>query len=182
MFLPVWTRVARRVGKKRAWLAAMAINVGAFVFALLLGPGDVVPFALVCLVSVIGFGAGLVLPNSLVSDVVDYDELRSGARREGLYFGLWSIVTKLSAAVGAAVALPILDWTGYVPQGQQPESVILALRLLYAGVPCACYVLGAVVASRFPIDEPLHASIRDAVERRRRGEPFIDPLAREALS
>lgn len=182
VFLPLWTRVARRVGKKRAWLSAMAVNVGAFVFALLLGPGDTAPFALVCLVSGIGFGAGLVLPNSLVSDVVDYDEMHSGSRREGLYFGLWSIVTKLSAAVGAGLALPILDWAGYVPQGQQGESVILALRLLYAGVPCAGYVVGLVVAARFPIDERAHGAVREAVERRRRDEPFIDPLAREAVS
>jgi GPH family glycoside/pentoside/hexuronide:cation symporter len=176
LFLPLWTRVARRVGKKRAWLAAMAVNVGAFVFALFLGPGDALAYGLVCLVSGIGFGAGLVLPNSLVSDVVDYDELLSGARREGLYFGLWSIVTKLSAAVGAAVALPVLDWAGYVPQSQQGEAVVWALRLLYAGVPCACYLTGVLVAARFPIDERLHGLIREQVRRRQAGSSYEDPL------
>lgn len=178
LFLPAWTRVARRVGTRRAWLAAMVVNAGAFVFAYGLGPGDTAAYAAVCLVSGIGFGAGLVLPNSLVADVVDYDELRSGQRREGLYFGLWSIVTKLSAAVGAAAALPALQWAGYVPQAEhQSEAVRHTLRLLYAGVPCLCYAAGLLLARRFPIDESVQRRVRDAVSRRSAGLPWQDPLA-----
>jgi GPH family glycoside/pentoside/hexuronide:cation symporter len=174
-FLPAWTRVARRVGKKAAWLSAMAVNVGAFVFALFLGPGDVVEFGAVCVVSGIGFGAGLVLPNSLVSDAIDFDELQSGQRRDGLYFGLWSIVTKLSAAVGAAAALPVLKWSGYVAQGEQPETALLALRLLYAGVPIACYAAGLALAARFPIGEEEHRHIRAAIDARDRGTEGARP-------
>lgn len=176
--LPLWTRVARAVGKKRAWLSAMGVNVGAFVFAYFLGPGDTLAYGLVCLVSGIGFGAGLVLPNSLVADTVDYDELHSGTRREGLYFGLWSIVTKASAAVGAAVALPALQWSGYVAgAAEQTEEVRHALRLLYAAIPCLCYGAGLVVARRFPIDEAVHRHIRDGVARRAAGLPWRDPLS-----
>jgi GPH family glycoside/pentoside/hexuronide:cation symporter len=175
--LPVWTRVARAIGKKRAWLAAMAVNVGAFVVAAFLDRGDVAAFAAVCLVSGMGFGAGLVLPNSLVADTVDYDELRTGERREGLYVGLWSIVTKASAALGAALALPALQAAGYVAQAdQQPEAVRQALRLLYAAAPCACYAAGLIVASRFPIDEATHHRIREANARRLLGRPWDDPL------
>jgi GPH family glycoside/pentoside/hexuronide:cation symporter len=182
-FLPAWTRLARRTGKKRAWIAAMAVNAGAFVFAYFLGPGDTVAYAGVCLVSGIGFGAGLVLPNSLVADVVDYDELRSGQRREGLYFGLWSIVTKLSAALGAAAALPALQFAGFVPQAaEQPAAVQQALRVLYAAVPCACYAAGLLVARHFPIDEAVHQRIREAVRQRAAGDPWQDPLVAGARS
>jgi GPH family glycoside/pentoside/hexuronide:cation symporter len=178
LFLPVWTRVARRIGTRRAWLSAMGVNAGAFVFAYVLGPGDTAAYAAVCLVSGIGFGAGLVLPNSLVADVVDYDELRSGQRREGLYFGLWSIVTKMSAAVGAAAALPALQWAGYVAQAaEQTETVQHALRVLYAGVPCLCYAAGLLLARRFPIDESVQRRVREAVSRREAGLPWQDPLA-----
>jgi GPH family glycoside/pentoside/hexuronide:cation symporter len=171
--LPLWTRLARRVGKKRAWLAAMTVNVGAFVFAIPLGDGDTVAYFAVCVASGIGFGAGLALPSSLVADAVDYDELQSGARREGLYYGVWSIVTKLSAALGAAVALPALEWAGYVSQGPQPAGALLALRLLYAAVPCLCYGVGIAVAARFPIDEAVHRAIRDGIERRTAGLPVV---------
>lgn len=176
VFLPVWTRLARRLGKKRAWLWAMCVNVGAFAFALPLGPGDTAAYALVCLVSGIGFGAGLVLPNSLASDAIDYDELRSGQRREGLYFGLWSVVTKTSAAIGAAAALPALKWAGYVSQGPQTDAALLALRVLYAGVPIACYAAGLALAMRFPIDDRVHRRIREAIAARASGAAVEDPL------
>jgi GPH family glycoside/pentoside/hexuronide:cation symporter len=179
-FLPVWTRVARRVGKKAAWLGAMAVNVGAFVFVLPLGPGDRLAYAIVCLLSGIGFGAGLALPNSLVSDAIDYDELRSGQRREGLYFGLWSIVTKVSAAIGAAAALPALKWAGYVPQAEQAPATLLALRVLYGGVPIICYTAGLLIAARFPIDEQVHRRIREGIARRATGGHPPDPLAKPA--
>jgi len=176
--LPGWTAVSRRIGKKRAWLAAMLVSVGAFSGAAFLGRGDTWAFAAICLVSGIGFGAGLVLPSSLVADVIDYDEWRSGRRREGLYYGLWSIVTKVSAALGASVALPLLKWAGYQPQGAQPETVVLTLKLLYAAVPCVCYLAAFGVAARFPIDERAHRAVREAIARRAQGLPAEDPLMR----
>jgi GPH family glycoside/pentoside/hexuronide:cation symporter len=174
--LPAWTALARRVGRKRAWLGAMGLSVGAFSGATLLGPGDTWWFGLICVVSGTGFGAGLALPASLVADTVDYDEWRSGERREGLYFGLWSLVTKLSAAAGASVALPILGLAGYVAGGTQPDTVVTALRVLYAGVPCLCYAAAFVVAVRYPIDEERHLALRDALARRAQGATSPDPL------
>jgi GPH family glycoside/pentoside/hexuronide:cation symporter len=158
--LPAWTALARRTGKKTAWLTAMAVSVGAFAGAALLGPGDIVAYGLICAVSGLGFGAGLVLPASMVADVVDLDELKAGTRREGLYYGLWSIVTKLSAALGAGLALPALKWAGYVTGPVQDDDVLLVLRLLYAAVPCACYVGAWFVARRFPLDAAAHDAIR----------------------
>ncbi|MCL4848780.1 MAG: MFS transporter [Acidobacteria bacterium] len=175
--LPLWTAIARRTGKKRAWISAMVVSVVAFFGAAFLGPGDTVAFGVICVVSGIGFGAGLVLPASIVADVVDYDEWRSGRRREGLYYGLWSIATKVSAAVGAGIALPLLKWAGYVPQAVQDDTVLLTLRLLYAAVPCACYALALAVIARFPIDATRHRAVREALVARSRGIPTADPLA-----
>jgi GPH family glycoside/pentoside/hexuronide:cation symporter len=165
--LPLWTRAARRIGKKPAWLLAMALSVAAFSGAFFLGPGDTAWYGAIVVVSGIGFGAGLVLPASLVADTIDYDEWETGHRREGLYYGLWSIVTKVSAALGAATALPLLEWAGYAAQATtQPESVSLALRTMYAAVPCLCYAAAFVVAVRFPIDERRHSEIRRALDAR----------------
>lgn len=180
--LPFWTFVSRLIGKKRAWLFAIALSLAAFSGAAFLGRGDVLAFAVIVVVSGIGFGASLVLPASLVADTIDYDQFRSGRRREGLYYGLWAIVTKLSAAFGAAVALPALERAGYVPQGEQPEAVVSVLKVLYAGVPCLFYVAALFVAARFPIDERRHRAIRDAIDRRVAGEEVGDPLVAEGVA
>jgi GPH family glycoside/pentoside/hexuronide:cation symporter len=175
--LPAWPAIARRLGKKQAWLLAMATSVAAFSGAAFLQYGQAWLYVLIVVASGVGFGAGVVLPASIVADTIDYDELRSGQRREGLYFGLWSVVTKASAAVGAALALPALEWAGYAANARQSESVLQMLRLLYAGVPCLCYAAAMIVAARFPIDQVCHTAIREGLMRRAQGLPAIDPLA-----
>jgi len=56
-----------------------------------LGPGDAGMYGVLVFLSGIGFGAGLALPSDILADVIDYDQLLTGQRREGRYIGLWSI-------------------------------------------------------------------------------------------
>ena len=165
--LPVWTWASRRLGKLRAFLAATLLSVGVFLGALWLGPGDVIAFAAITVLSGLGFGATLLLPASMLADTLDFETLRSGTRREGLLLGVWGIVMKASAAVGAGIALPLLGWWGYVSgaPSQTPEAV-QAIRLLYCAVPCACYAVALAIAVRYPIDAHEHARIvRELAER-----------------
>ena len=58
---PVWGMIAERIGAKKALLAAMVLAIVAFSFALLLGTGDTIAFALICLASGAALGADLTL-------------------------------------------------------------------------------------------------------------------------
>jgi GPH family glycoside/pentoside/hexuronide:cation symporter len=176
VFLPGWVLLARRIGKKAAWLLSIAINTGAFVGVFFLGPGDAAIYGVLVFFSGIGLGATLALPSSIQADVIDYDELLTGERREGRYIGLWSIAKKMAAAVGVGVGLSTLGLAGYVPNAPQPEEVRLTLRVLYALVPSVCNLAALVIALSYPITAPVHAQILEAVARRSRGEPFVDPL------
>jgi len=176
VFLPGWVKLAGRTGKKAAWLGAMAVNTGAFMGVFFLGAGDTVLYGILVFLSGIGFGAALALPSAIQADVIDYDELYSGERREGQYIGLWSIAKKLAAAVGIGAALSALGWSGYKPNVEQSEQVVFTLRTLYAGVPSICNLIGFLVVLAYPIDGEKHRQIRDAIERRNRGEAVVDPL------
>ena len=55
----------------------------------------------------------IVLLDSLVADSIDYDRLRSRREREGLYFGVWKMSTKISRALGLALAGLLLDLIGF---------------------------------------------------------------------
>ncbi|MCU0558733.1 MAG: glycoside-pentoside-hexuronide (GPH):cation symporter [Desulfobacterales bacterium] len=178
VFLPGWVVLARRIGKKTAWLLSIAINTGAFVGVFFLGPGDAAVYGVLVFLSGIGLGATLALPSSIQADVIDYDELLTGERREGRYIGLWSIAKKLAAAVGVGVGLSTLGLAGYVPNAAQPQEVLLALRILYALAPSVCNLAALVIALFYPITAPVHAQILEAVARRKRGEKFTDPLQR----
>jgi len=176
LFLPGWVVLARRIGKKRAWLLSIAVNTGAFTGVFFLGPGDASIYGVLVFLSGIGLGATLALPSSIQADVIDYDELLTGERREGRYIGLWSVAKKLAAAVGVGAGLSILGLAGYVPNAQQPEEVRLALRVLYALVPSVCNLAALAIALAYPISGAVHQRILDGIERRKRRESVADPL------
>jgi len=177
VFLPGWIAIARAIGKKRAWLIAMGINTGAFFGVFFLGPGDAAIYGVLVCLSGIGFGATLAIPSAMQADVIDYDELLGGERREGQYIGLWAISKKLAAALGIGVGLTVLGLAGYVPNAPQSETVQWTLRVLYALVPSVCNLIGMAIALRYPIDGAVHQKIREAVVLRQNGGLFSDPLA-----
>jgi GPH family glycoside/pentoside/hexuronide:cation symporter len=181
LFLPGWILVSKRLGKKWTWIASMGVNTGAFVGVFFLGPGDVWIYGMLVFISGIGLGATLAIPSAMQADVIDYDELLSGERREGHYIGLWSVTKKLAAALGVGIALPILGKVGYTPNVAQSEEVLLTLRLLYALVPSVCNIIALIIALAYPISRKRHEEIRFAIAERKAGRSVTDPLGRERI-
>jgi GPH family glycoside/pentoside/hexuronide:cation symporter len=168
--LPAWVALSKRIGKKNAWLAALAINVGAFFGVFFLEKGSVYAYGALCVVSGLGSLATLALPSSMQADVIDYDELLSGQRREGQLYGLWALFRKL-AAVSAGLSLPVLASAGYQPNVEQGDDVLFALRLLYALIPCLLSIAAAGIALAYPIDRATHERVRSELEARRHAQP-----------
>lgn len=158
-FLPIWVRLANRLDKKQAWMWAMGVNAGAFSGVFFLGSGDSLAYAVLVALSGVGFGASLALPASMQADVIDLDEHLYGQRREGIFIGVWSVVKKLSSALGLGLALPLLDMAGYVPGKDQPEQVVLLLRVLYAGIPSLCALAAIAILVPYDLDKKAHARL-----------------------
>jgi GPH family glycoside/pentoside/hexuronide:cation symporter len=148
--MPIWIAASRRIGKRRAWIAGMLLAVLAFVWAYFLGSEDVVPFALVCALSGIAYGAELAIPASMLADMVDNEAARESQRPDGVYFGLWQMIEKFNLAAAAGIALPLLSWAGYEPVASQGQTGPLAA--VYALLPCAIKLgaAGLLWAAPFP--------------------------------
>ena len=141
--MPLWVILARRQGEARAWFWSMLLALAAFCRAYTLGPGDDASFGLICVLSGFALGADLALPPALLTAVIHH--AGHGGQREGAYFGLWSWATKMTLALAAGTALPVLAWLGYTP-GDSTEQGRHALSLAYAVLPClfkaaACLLL-----------------------------------------
>ena len=167
-FVPLWLSISRRIGKKQAWLWAMVVNTAFFLPVYFLPPGsETVYWVLVALSGTAG-GAIVVIPPTMLADVIDFDELTFGTRREGQYVGVWFIARKLAAAVGAGVGLLALGLAGYEANQPQPPHVLTTLRILYVIVPVLCNVLSIALAMRFPIDRAEYERIRAGITARER--------------
>lgn len=163
--VPLWTRLSFRFGKHRTWSLSMLWVSAVFCFVPFLGPGDFVPYLLICLFSGIGLGADLVLPTAMQADVVDVDAAETGNRRTGVYFALWGMATKLALALAVGIAFPLLDLVGFKAGGGNEPDAILALALLYGGFPVVFKLVATALVWRFPLDEAAQAKLKSRTMR-----------------
>lgn len=141
---PLWGMLAERFGARRVLLVAMSLGIVTFAGTLLLGPGDVALFALVCLASGAVLGADLtLLPAMFATRMARI----APSAAEG--FGLWSFVSKFTLAFAAIVLLPALESAGLHSAGEDstPKAITL-LIWFYAGVPCALKLLAIALLAR----------------------------------
>lgn len=133
---PFWGRAAERFGPKSVLLAAMALAIAAFGFAITLGAGDTWAFAAICIASGATLGADLtILPAIFATRMARVAPGAAGG------FGLWSFVSKLSLAFAAIALLPALELAGYRAGTDNSESALWALSLAYGLVPCVLKLL-----------------------------------------
>lgn len=181
LFLPAWLWAARRFGKKPTWLASFGFGITGGAAMFFLDRGDTIPLLFLIVWSGASFGAGLFLGPSIQADVIDYDELHTGKRREAQYSAFWAMLPKFVAIPSAAIPIAVLATLGYRPNVEQTPEVVLAIKAIFALTPALFSALAFMVALRFPIDERAHARIRLGIEAHRRGEPAEDPLTGETI-
>uniref|UniRef100_Q47IT0 Major facilitator superfamily MFS_1 n=1 Tax=Dechloromonas aromatica (strain RCB) TaxID=159087 RepID=Q47IT0_DECAR len=138
--LPVWVRLAGRIGRVAAWGLAMGLAILAFAGASLLGAHDVATFAAICVISGLTLGADLALPSAIAADLGE----RQG--QPGACFGVWNFVSKLNLALAAGLSLPLLALLGYVPGS---SAGLPALTFAYALLPLAFKALAAALLWRW---------------------------------
>jgi glycoside/pentoside/hexuronide:cation symporter, GPH family len=147
---PLWLKLTRTLGKRRAWGLSMIVAIATFIWAAFVGPGDQKAFLAVCVLSGIALGADLTIPPSMLADTIDANNANDAS---GAYFGVWTMVSKLNLALAAGIALPALSWWGYVPNAANAKTS--ALTLAYCVLPCVLKAC-ALAALYFVKDETDH--------------------------
>ena len=146
---PLWGRLARRTGARRALMAAMMLAIATFAFALTLGRGDVAAFAAICVASGAATGADLTLLPALFAR-----RLATVAPSGGDGFALWSFVTKLTLAFATVALFPALEAAGLRTGEASPEAALDLLTWLYAGLPLALKLAALALLAAAPISAP----------------------------
>jgi GPH family glycoside/pentoside/hexuronide:cation symporter len=157
--VPLWIRFAPLREKRTSLLLAMVI-AGLAIACLTIAPtGNV---ALVVAIASLGglaaAGCDVLFP-SLQADVIDWDELQSGERKEGAYFATWSFAAKTSGALASTLVGVTLGAMGFVPNTVQHPDVLLGMRVLAGLVPAGLWALGIVIFLRFDLGAAEHARI-----------------------
>ena len=174
--LPMWVWASRRFEKKPVWLAGFIPGISGSVLLFFLGEGDLIPAAVILAFAGAGFSAGLFLGPSMQADVIDYDELHTGKRREAQFSALWSIMTKFMVIPSMSIPLAILASVGYVPNVEQTDSVQFTIRLIFCIGPGTTASIAFLIACFYPINKRIHEKIQIGIEDHKKGIDVNDPI------
>ena len=98
----------------------------------------------------------------MVPDIVEYDQIRTGQRREGSYYAFASFFQKLATGFAIWAMGQVLAWAGYInptpsnPFPAQPEQAVQAIRWFAGPIPALLLVLAIVFAWFYPITREQH--------------------------
>lgn len=174
-FLIVWTKVSERIGKRKVYFVGVSLWIVVELALYLVQPGQITLLFGLAVLAGAGASVAYLIPWSMLPDVVDVDELNTGQRREGVYYGFFVFLQKLGISLGLALSNLVFDAAGYINAvpGEafplQPDGVKLALRLFVSFVPAVILVLSFPIVYKYPITRSRHAEIRAELAARKGG-------------
>jgi GPH family glycoside/pentoside/hexuronide:cation symporter len=133
-----WPALGRRYGKLPVYALSCAGYAVVGLSWLLAGPGESLALVMArSVVSGICIGGFLLMGQSLIPDAISDDFVRTGLRREGVFSAAYSVVEKVSSALGAMLVGFVFQAFGYAPDGPgagiNPAAVYFAIGIMTPG-------------------------------------------------
>ncbi len=170
IFLFIWNAVSARIGKKAVYLIGSLIWIVVQIQLFFLQPQDVGLALLAGIVAGAGVATAYLIPWSMMPDVIELDELATGRRREGIFYGFMVLLQKLGLALGLFFVGQALQWSGFdeaLPAGSQVASALTAIRVMIGPVPTVMLILGMLLSLFYPITKARHDELLAQVRARR---------------
>lgn len=173
LFVPFWLRISKRFNKVGAYIAGMAAWIVVQLMIFTIQPGEINYLLAIAALAGIGVSAAYVLPDSILPDVIEWDELRTRRRQEGIYYGVRTLIRKLTGALVIFVTLQILGWSGYQapPEGaiqfQQADSALFMIRVMDSFIGAGILTGTIVLAWFYPLTRERYQRVQRLLAVRR---------------
>lgn len=170
---PVWVAISKRLDKKQTIIIGLLICLASGIILLLfvifrneLRAGILlfIPFS-----ALMGFGSGGLysLPMSMVADTIDIEELRTGKRTEGVYYGLLTFSYKLSQSIVIFFIGIMLDAIGFNAElAVQSEYTSGGLGLILAIGGIAAIIFGILAYRGYSLTRTDIKKVQDSLHRK----------------
>ena len=176
LFLVPCGMISNKIGKAKAYALGLGIASTALIFVFFIPQGPNNWIFLLAAIAGMGFSAQWVCPHSMIPDVIEYDELLTGERREGLYYGMQATATKVTGALATAACGWGLELGKYIEPSadmtadmiNQPDSALLSIRIMFALVPAVFLLICIPLLMKYPITRESHAEVLKQLEEKRK--------------
>jgi GPH family glycoside/pentoside/hexuronide:cation symporter len=168
--IPPMIWLSNRLGKHRAIMLALGmVSVSAVLKWVLYTPAMPYLQLATALLHAPGLAAYLILVTSMTADIVDYDELLSGRRREALISAANTWITKMGVSLSFIMAGLVLNLTGFDAAlgGNQADGTVTKMRVFFCVVPALGTLAAILLLRHYPLTRTKVESIQEALRERR---------------
>lgn len=167
--VPLWFKIVVRYGKKITWILSILLLVISFIFTGLLEPADTSFADLLALkvIQTFGFvGSGVVVP-AMLSDIIDYSQLKYLSEKSATYFSVKVFFEKSGSALGVALGLMIAGFYEFdASVVEHSGHSIFGLKLAISVIPTLMGIVTIGFAALSPIDERRRCIIKRKLDQR----------------
>jgi GPH family glycoside/pentoside/hexuronide:cation symporter len=173
LFVPFWLWLARKRNKIQAYILGMVLWIIVQFMVFTIQPGQINYLLVIAALAGIGVSAAYILPDSILPDVIEWDELRTGRRQEGVYYGIRTLIRKLTGALVIFITLQVLGWSGYksppdgVIQFTQPDSALFMIRMMVSFIGAGILLGTIILAWSYPLSREKYERIQKLLIRRK---------------
>jgi len=149
----IWSFVDSKIGSKYGFVLSQLYWI-AVLIPLFFVENYWVAFVLMAL-NGIGLGGSPYFIDRNISNIADEDELKTGKRREGAYYGVHALVIRFSgifSIVSAYIVLGPYGWNAFSPAVVNVQ-ILTGLKLLVSFLPAGALVIGIILLLLYPLDK-----------------------------
>ena len=156
--------ISDKIGKGKTYAFGLTLSTFVFIAFFFLPKGPTMMIYVLAVLAGIGLTGQWVFPGSMVPDVVEIDEKQTGERREGIFFGIWAMVGKITGAFAIALGGWALELFGYVEGVAQTPQALLGIRLFFAIAPAVLFVVCIPLLLKYPINKESHKKLLEEIQ------------------
>jgi GPH family glycoside/pentoside/hexuronide:cation symporter len=161
IFFPIINLASRYIQKRLIMLIGLAVFAMCSALIFFLG-SDILPFTPVIqafiIFGVLGIPVSvlLVVPNAILSDLAEYDAIKTGTKREAMYFGAQGLLQKINLGISTAIL-------GYL-FAAHGKDVVDPLGVKLSGpITAVVCIIGFIIYLYYP-----EKTVMDALEKKRK--------------
>jgi len=162
--LPFWKKLSEKLDKGPSYAIGAAIGAIAVGLTFFLPHHRTALIYPIAVLAGIGFGSQWIFPWAMIADVADYDRVKTGEFRSGMYYGVWGLSTKLSEALAIAGVGWVLTGFGYEANVAQTARSLLGIRLFFGPIPGIAILVTLPLLFLYPLTRKKHNELRRKLE------------------
>ena len=149
----LWIKSMGKIGVAKC-IIVMSVAFAAGATLVIFAGQYVIPAMIAFFIIGLGFSGGMYLVPLMNGEVIDYDEAKTGFRREGMYAGVNSLITKPAISFANAAFVMIIGWFGYdnaVKAGAQDAMAKFGVKVAWMALPALLFILSAIAMKAYPL-------------------------------